>query len=157
MNWDALGAIAEVIAAIAVVLSLVYLAKQIGEGNKAAKQAGRFNSLNGQLMNVGVFIDNPDMAELWIKTNPSSAALYEQFEEFDLTMTEKVRMGTYLNMVYRRWEYVFTEFSESELNVNYYRKTVETEFNRWFWDATKQEYDSDFVDYIDKKVLLISN
>ena len=34
MNWDAIGALGEVAGAVAVVLTLVYLAKQIHHSNK---------------------------------------------------------------------------------------------------------------------------
>ena len=37
MNWDALGAIAELVGAIAVLLTLIYLAVQIRQNNKLAE------------------------------------------------------------------------------------------------------------------------
>ena len=38
MNWDALGAIAELLAAVGVIASLVYLAKQIGANTENVAQ-----------------------------------------------------------------------------------------------------------------------
>jgi hypothetical protein len=37
MNWDAIGALAETIGALAVVISLIYLAVQIRSGTKALR------------------------------------------------------------------------------------------------------------------------
>ena len=37
MNWEAIGAIGEVIGALAVVASLIYLASQIRQNNKLAR------------------------------------------------------------------------------------------------------------------------
>jgi hypothetical protein len=45
MNWDALGAIAELVGAIAVILTLIYLAVQI-------KQSGKLVEQNTQMLNV---------------------------------------------------------------------------------------------------------
>ena len=47
MNWEAIIAVAEVIGAIAVVLSLIYVAIQIKQ-NTAASRAQSINQINGQ-------------------------------------------------------------------------------------------------------------
>ena len=39
MNWDAIGAVGEIVGAAAVVISLLYLASQIRTSNRAVKQA----------------------------------------------------------------------------------------------------------------------
>ena len=61
MNWDAIGAIGEIIGALAVVVSLIYLAGQIRHNNQLA----RSNSLESVLqseMNFGsIAIDNADI------------------------------------------------------------------------------------------------
>ncbi len=41
MNWDAIGAVSEVAAAIGVVVSLVYLAVQIRENTRSSRSATR--------------------------------------------------------------------------------------------------------------------
>ena len=45
MNWDALGAIAELLGAIAVLATLLYLARQIRESSKAQtfNESGVYN------------------------------------------------------------------------------------------------------------------
>ena len=45
MNWDAVGAIAEVIGAIAIFVSLVYLAVQIRQSTQQAARALKANEL----------------------------------------------------------------------------------------------------------------
>ena len=37
MNWDAIGAISEILAAIVVVITLIYLAKQIRQNSQAVE------------------------------------------------------------------------------------------------------------------------
>jgi Zn-dependent membrane protease YugP len=48
MNWDAIGAIGEIIGAVAVVFSLIYLATQIRISNRASRQAAEQNLLDNQ-------------------------------------------------------------------------------------------------------------
>jgi len=44
MNWDAIGAIGEIVGALAVVLSLIYLATQIRASNSVAQRDSRLKS-----------------------------------------------------------------------------------------------------------------
>lgn len=67
MNWDAIGAIGEIVGAFAVVLSLVYLAVQVRQnttalrGATAAEAVGAIREWNGRL------IDDPVVSELFTK------------------------------------------------------------------------------------------
>ena len=40
MSWDAIGAVGEVLGAVAVIATLLYLARQIGQTNRIAKASG---------------------------------------------------------------------------------------------------------------------
>ena len=47
MNWDAIGAVGEVLGALAVVLTLAYLAIQIRQNTAIAKMAAMQNIIQG--------------------------------------------------------------------------------------------------------------
>ncbi|MEN8185392.1 MAG: DUF6082 family protein, partial [Myxococcota bacterium] len=72
MNWDAIGAIGEVVGALAVVISLVYLGYQVREGARASQaetelEAARmWSDLHGQVAR------DPELARIWdaAHTNP---------------------------------------------------------------------------------------
>ncbi len=67
MNWDAIGAVGELVGAVAVVVTLAYLAFQIkhnrltAESNAVEKTGAGLNSVNVNIMN------NPELAEIWVK------------------------------------------------------------------------------------------
>ena len=66
MNWDALGAISETIGAIAVIVTLAYLAVQIRQNTRATQTASHHaitDSLN--LGNIAVAQD-AELAQIWI-------------------------------------------------------------------------------------------
>ena len=61
MTWDAIGAVGEVIGAIGVIASLLYLAKQIKEGKNSTLSATHFQvteSLNNMFFSIG---DAPEL------------------------------------------------------------------------------------------------
>ena len=67
MNWAAAGVFAEMVGAIAVVVSLLFLATEVRRNRNATESASvdalaeGFNSLNAHLM------DSPDLASIWLK------------------------------------------------------------------------------------------
>lgn len=77
MNWNAVGAIAEVLGAVGVIVSLLYLAIQVRQGTKVAKAAtrqalaGGLQALASDLVNVPMspaFFRPISRAKLWSPT-----------------------------------------------------------------------------------------
>ena len=67
MNWDAIGAIGELIGALAVVLTLAYLAIEIRR-NRLSTESSAVDSVRAGLNWVNANImNNPELAELWVK------------------------------------------------------------------------------------------
>jgi hypothetical protein len=61
VNWEAIGAIRQIVGALAVVISLIYLAREIRSNARSARLAsvGSINQWLGQLAT------HPHLAELW--------------------------------------------------------------------------------------------
>ena len=64
MSWDAIGAIGEIIGALAVVISLIYLSSQVRHNNRLASNASLQAVLQSEMDFASIVIDN---AELWDK------------------------------------------------------------------------------------------
>jgi len=66
MNWEAIGAVGEVLGALAVFLTLFYLARQVRESNKLAKSSAATEIMNsfGQ---VNALLVTPSVAEVMAK------------------------------------------------------------------------------------------
>ena len=64
MNWDAIGAIGEILGAIAVLLTLFYLARQIQQSNKIALIAASNESFSNYASLNELYINNPRILEL---------------------------------------------------------------------------------------------
>ena len=64
INWDAVSASAEVIGVMAVLASILYLGRQVAQGNKL-NQADSVRAFLGQYNTFLYKINEPDMVEIW--------------------------------------------------------------------------------------------
>ena len=116
MNWDAIGSIAEVIGAIAVVASLLYLSGQIRQNTKRLRIAGRQAS-QSSLQGTIVSQSEPETADLIVRGLDSYSSLSKRdkfrfngqmlnmFLDFQLTLTLHTE-GAFPDeglAVHRRW------------------------------------------------------
>ena len=100
MNWDAIGAIGEIIGAVAVVATLLYLSAQIRQSNRATKSASiqeaatAMNELNG-----------------WVVGDESLARIYRVglANYADLNEDEAVRFSLLMLSAFHVFETIFLQ------------------------------------------------
>ena len=148
MNWDAIGAIGEIIGALAVVGSLVYLASQIHVSNLAAKQASMQELMSEMTGFLGGLSDSKESANTWIRGNsdPDSLTEEELSQYFVLCIESTV--------VWERIHYMkktvdvddhITHFADSSR-----RRTVKSPgYKRWF-NAMKSDISPEFREQIER-------
>jgi hypothetical protein len=62
VSWDAIGAIGEIVGALAVVISLLYLSGQVRHNNRLAKNSSLQSVLQSEMNFASIIIEH---AELW--------------------------------------------------------------------------------------------
>jgi hypothetical protein len=72
MNLKAVGIFAEIVAAVAVVISLVYLAIQVREGSNQSAAATSSNIMNEFNRMQEIILSNPQIPELFGKLETNS-------------------------------------------------------------------------------------
>ena len=77
MNWEALGAIAEFVAAVGVVISFFYLATQIRQNTKTLRAAAVDAAADRFIESTRLLSLNPELADLLEKGRDGYAALSE--------------------------------------------------------------------------------
>ena len=87
MNWDAIGAIGEIVGAIAVVATLVYLATQIRVASVAAESQGSYSSAEVYSRYRHAVINNPGIVAAIAKANAGN----------HLTAQEDLQLATVLD------------------------------------------------------------
>jgi hypothetical protein len=121
MNWDALGAIVETISAIAVLVTLFYLATQIRQSNATArfettrKLMAQFNDLNR------LYATDSTVRQVLLK-------------EGDLSREEQEQLYTYADMYCNAWATAEIAFNQGQVDDALYRgalKDIDVQLNRW--------------------------
>ena len=77
MNWDAIGAIGEIVGATAVVATLFYLARQINDGSKQIKMASLVDLVSLYNDAFLPIYNNRDNMEIWVRGLAAPADLPE--------------------------------------------------------------------------------
>jgi hypothetical protein len=146
VNWEAAGAIGEIVGAAAVVVSLVYLALQIRTQNREARAASVHQVMHEYSTAISR-LHEPELADIWV------AAI----EDFDsLSPSERLRFVIYLTVAVRSFEDAFFQWREGRLEDVVWRALLTplldvkstAAFGR-FWELRRHQFRAEFAEYID--------
>ena len=147
MNWDAIGAVGEIIGALAVVCSLAYLALQIRNQNKEAQAAAVHQVIEGYRSSIRA-LQEPDMAEVWILG-------IDDFEQLD--RAQKLRFNIYLTVTLRSFENAFYQWKQGKLEDDIWDALLQpligvksTHAFSFFWRDRRHHFRKGFADYVDE-------
>ena len=146
MNWDAIGAVGEVLGALAVVVTLGYVAIQMRQNTAALR-----------ISNENFLIERQDAIVATLVTDPSLAALQVKHDKREqLTDVEHVRMWNQYFRDLLMWELAYNRreeghFSESHWQDwdNAYTKQFLDEFPSSWWDEARPWLTGAFSDYVE--------
>jgi len=78
MNWDAVGAVGEIVGALAVFLTLAYLAIQIRQNTRAVQSSAIDSSINRISAMRQSLSENTELATLYLKGGKDPEKSYSQ-------------------------------------------------------------------------------
>lgn len=141
--------VAEIVGAIAVVVSVVYLAVQISEGNKELRSQSHFNALSLGQRPFEIELENADLARI-------ISIGYVNRDQ--LTEDEWYRFTQYQIMAFNAWEYYYYENSKGAIPENlwlganaYYHQNLLTKPGlREFWSEYQHIYAKPFHSYVEQ-------
>ena len=150
MNWEAIGALGEIIGAIAVVSTLWYLAAQMKTNTSAVNQAARQATLLGRSESTRWVAGDPELNKLlW-----NGAANPEQLSEDELQRFVLIVAG-----IIRPVELAFIDYQEGRMSSALWesqKQTVLFWFSQPGFDVFLEKYGQtlypEFVTYIHKVV-----
>lgn len=150
MNWDAFGAIAEMIGGIAVVVTLVYLAIQVRYANRTQRQTLLSNQTAHWVANCQTLGAHPELNNAWHKALRGSDLTREERWQWSILLYGVIldfEEMYYLNKEGYEYEYRWRSIQRA---LGIYLSTPAGE--HW-WAAVKNLYfDPEVVDYIDRSV-----
>ena len=146
MNWDAIGAIGEIVGAIAVFGSLLFLGLQIRSQNRESRFAAMHESSVAFRDSISQTVD-PTIAEILVKAT----------EDFDsISDSEKLVVTGFVQRLMRVWEESFLQHQQGRLPiriwdvmVSQYAFLLGSPMFMRVWSERKSFYDPAFQEYVD--------
>jgi hypothetical protein len=151
MNWEAIGAIGEVVGAVGVIATLVYLGAQIRQNSNVVRSATRQAVSNAQ-MEIGIRL----------ATNPELRAAVLRWNGRDPTPTSpdtQVRDEMFLRAMLRAFENQYHQNQDGTFEnamwagyLENMRRVFIAPFFRDFWDANRSLYSTDFAAFVETQM-----
>ncbi len=157
MNWDAIGALAETLGALAVLITLVYLSIQIRQNTSSTKAIFRQNVFESHLGINKVVLENSELRDLLFLVTSGEPLNAEQ----------KFHWGIYMYNLVRVAENAYRQFIDEHYTEQDW-KLAKLAFVRFFkidgvgsafqesydwWETNKYLYHPGFVKEIDMDIL----
>lgn len=151
MNWEAVSAISDLIAAIAVVATLIYLAIQVRQNTSALKSAAT-QSAHDQLATLyDLMAGNSELGDIFSRAleNPDALSDGETARFNALMMSVHFRLQ---NTFFQARANIYDkEFLESWLKV--YRSISGKPGLKRYWEQRRFMFSSDFAGFLESEVL----
>ena len=80
MSWEAIGAMGSLLGAISVLLTLLYLAKQIKENSKLLTTSVYQTALDGYNEMASMFLENPELARNLLMDKPAQLSEVDAYK-----------------------------------------------------------------------------
>jgi hypothetical protein len=146
MSWEAIGSIAELIGALAVILTLLYVARQVRLSNVLAKEDAQYHMLQNQISYYDRLAENPEYVAMVYGPDLSEAEV------------ERLRKQSHTTSVFFKWNWEYLRFKEGIFG----QTDVPTEgIRREFgnaklsaeWEKQKYIFPADFVEFMDSEIV----
>ena len=145
MNWDAIGAVGEIVGAIAVVATLFYLARQIQQSTRMSRAEMTKDLYLASRSAILDLTSNDKLAEIW--------AQIREFDDADIA-----RRYTFYQSFFRLYELQFNLSNQGLLDDSIARSymlvirmfTGTKHFDE-YWLVARNEFHHDFVKYVDEQ------
>ena len=150
MNWDMVTAIAAILGSISIVVSLLYVARQIKQAARL-RQLEMHHSILGEVEDFCKLIAHDDSnADIWWRASKGLK---------NLTDSERVRYFALLFILFRSWEKVFHYQIERQLEdwsaEGVTKPMVDftmTDGVQEYWALRKRWYEVDFRNWVDTQI-----
>lgn len=159
MNWDAIGAVAELVGAVGVVASLAYLALQIHQNtehidfNTRAIRASTFQNFSNSFGEFeDLLLENSKLGQAWI-AGLTEGELLEHSQQilFNNLAHKFFRM---YEALYLQYEAGLVERTLFESAHRFPDELIERPGLRAYWERNRRRYADSFARFISERVLV---
>jgi len=150
VNWEAVGTIAEIVGAVGVIASLLYLAVQIRQSTKVARAE----------TTKDLYLASRD-AILQIASNDALAKIWTDIRNFE--SEEIARRYAFYQSFFRLYELQYhlaeQDLLDSDIAESYtliIRMFARTDFFSAYWSKARGEFNEKFANYVDQQIEIIA-
>jgi len=149
MNWEAIGAIAELIGGIAVLVTLIYLSIQVKQNSQMQRQQNITEQTNRCIHSGYILTGDPDFADIYRRS----------INNMELSPTELSRLSGYFFAILTDFEEMYythkagqhSEFRWENLNKHvYFHIRPGTKGNDWWHRLKDKFYTKEFIHFVDR-------
>ena len=146
MNWEAVGAIAELLGSLAVFATLAYLAVQIRQSNIVTREQAQYHMLQNQLSYFDRLAESPDFIRTVYGTDQTHEEVRQRQHEAHI-----------VGLLFRwNWEYLRVQdgiYPVDSLPVEGFRWQYRTIGISTQWEEKKSWLDNGFVDFMETEII----
>jgi len=148
MNWDAIGAVGEIIGALAVFITLIYLALQIRQNTRAINSAALDSTVNTISIARQSIYENDDVARVYLK----GLAAPEELDELERLKFRLLLHNLMLSESNIFAQTTFSDLPDSEWQAQstVIKRVLSSPGGSWFWSEYSNEFDAEFRTKIDE-------
>ena len=149
VNWEAISAIGQLVGALAVVISLIYLAREVGSNAHATRRATMRSMLDSLNQFAQLVTGHADLAEL----RSRGFRDYESLEG-----TDRSRFETYMHALFRSVEDLYYQHLEKHVDPRRWRglEAVMRDMNAYpgvkaWWRSHSHWFGEEFAKFINQQ------
>ena len=148
MNWEAAGAIGEIIGALAVFLTLIYLALQIRQNTKAVQASAVDASISKVTSVRQSMYESAEIAGIYI----AGIANPDDLDELSRTRFRLLMHNILLSIsnIYSQTNFAGLSSSMWESQLVLLRRVITSPGGQWFWKEYQLEFDETFRGQIEE-------
>lgn len=155
MTWDTLANIGEFVSAIAVLISLAYLAVQIRQNTQTVRANAYHGAATEWLSFTAHLSSDPELAELYHQGRVAPGLLTpEQSRRFDLLLDTNLGLTENVFLQYRLG---FLTQTNQDRFAAVLRAQFQTEGVRRYWRRRRAFFTAEFVAYIERELKLMES
>ena len=155
MNWEAIGAVGEILGAAAVVVTLAYLIVQMRQNTLATKAQTR-SSITDQILDINnSVLANPALLEAREKANADSPLTLDEQNILNVNMVNWLRHWENVHFQYRHGTYDESEYLAQR--VAWHHQLAVSSFWRQRWPNMCGMFSPEFVAEVDSLIARIES
>ena len=150
MNWDAIGAIGELFGGLAVVVSFLYLGRQIRQSTKQQRLESHRAMAELQISTNRIFYDS-QIARMITKTlNNWSEATFDEHTVTNMWMVDTI---THYQAWYEMWKNGAIDDQAWAAEEEYLvKELLATDGGKSFWKESRFLFNRNFIEYLEPRI-----